>query len=134
MKSVPRQDLIPPLDCGLLAPHAAAGTLFPQPRVTVRGKKALLDDIAGTGLRLVLGAKVDAGRVAALEAVRLCGARVVQIGGEGWPEADGIVAAWFTRHGAIAALVRPDHYVYGVASTLEEINALAMSFDAACRI
>ena len=134
VKSVPRQDLIPPLDCGLLAPQAAAGTLFPQPRVTVQGKKVLLDDIAGNGLRWVLGAQADAGRVAALEAVRLSGARIVQVGGEGWPEADGIVAGWFTRHGAIAALVRPDHYVYGVASTLEGINALATSFDAACRI
>ena len=138
VKSVPRQDLIPPLDCGLLAPKAgnaagpANGTLFPQPRVKVQGKWVLLDDVAGHGLRLMLGADADAGRVAALEFVKHCGAQVVQVGGKGWPEADGIVAAWFARHGAIAALVRPDHYVYGVAASVEEIDALAASFDAAC--
>ena len=47
-------------------------------------------------------------------------------------EEDGIVADWFARHQAIAALVRPDHYVYGVASTLKEIDSLAGSFHAAC--
>jgi 3-(3-hydroxy-phenyl)propionate hydroxylase len=135
VKSVPRQDLIPPLDSGLLAPmpHAANGTLFPQPRVAVDGSSALLDDVAGCGLRLVLCAGGDAGRVAALESVRRSGAQVVQVGGPGWPEADGIVAGWFSRHGAVAALVRPDHYVYGVASTVEGIDALAAAFDAACR-
>ena len=135
VKSVPRQDLIPPLDCGLLAPAAAAanGALFPQPRVKADGKSMLLDDVAGHGLRLMLGADADAGRVAALKSVKRCGAQVVQVGGKGWPEEDGIAAAWFARHGAVAALVRPDHYVYGVASTLEGIEALAASFAAACR-
>jgi 3-(3-hydroxy-phenyl)propionate hydroxylase len=28
-------------------------------------------------------------------------------------EIDGVVAAWFERHGCAAALVRPDHYVFG---------------------
>jgi len=31
-------------------------------------------------------------------------------------EEDGILAAWFDRHGCRAAIVRPDHYVFGVAS------------------
>ena len=132
VKSVPRQDLIPPLDCGLLASGPGSGTLFPQPRVAVQGKSVLLDDIAGQGVRLVLSADADVAKIAALEAVIRCGAHVVQIGGHGWPEADGIVAAWFARHGAVAALVRPDHYVYGVASTPAEISALAASFQAAC--
>ncbi|MEI6722760.1 MAG: bifunctional 3-(3-hydroxy-phenyl)propionate/3-hydroxycinnamic acid hydroxylase [Betaproteobacteria bacterium] len=135
VKSVPRQDLIPPLDGGLLAtrPNSANGTLFPQPRVAVEGRSALLDDVAGCGLRLVLGADADSGKVAALENVRRSGAQVVQVGGKGWPEADGIVTAWFARHGACAALVRPDHYVYGVASKLDEIDTLAAAFHAACR-
>jgi 3-(3-hydroxy-phenyl)propionate hydroxylase len=134
VKSVPRQDLIPPLDCGLLASNTstANGTLFPQPRVTHQGASRLLDDVAGHGLRLVLGDAVDASRVAALTSVKTSGAAVVQVGGAGWPEADGIVAAWFAAHGAVAALVRPDHYVYGVASTLDEIQSLAASYQSAC--
>jgi 3-(3-hydroxy-phenyl)propionate hydroxylase len=30
-------------------------------------------------------------------------------------ELDGVLARWFARHGCHAAVVRPDHYVYGVA-------------------
>jgi 3-(3-hydroxy-phenyl)propionate hydroxylase len=31
-------------------------------------------------------------------------------------EEDGVLAAWFDRHGCRAAIVRPDHYIFGVAS------------------
>jgi 3-(3-hydroxy-phenyl)propionate hydroxylase len=144
VKSVPRQDLIPPLDCGLIAPqaHAANGTLFPQPVVTCEGKSGLLDHFAGTGLRLVLAADVPADEVAALAAVRGSGARVILLGdGTGSSsggvqsarEADGIVAAWFVRHGACAALVRPDHYVYGIAATPADIAPLVESCLSALR-
>ena len=134
VQSVPRQDLIPPLDTGLISPnpHPANGTLFPQPRVMHRGNSALLDDITGHGLRLMLGAECDATAIATMASVKRSGARVVQPGAAGWMEEDGIVADWFARHHAIAALVRPDHYVYGVASTLKEIDSLAASFHAAC--
>ena len=141
VKSVPRQDLIPPLDCGLLASRMQAsvpastanGTLFPQPRVKVDGRSVLLDEVTGHGLRLMLGSQGDADQVAALEFVKQSAAKVVQVGGKGLAEADGLVAGWLARHGAVAALVRPDHYVYGVATTLGEINPLAASFAAACR-
>ena len=33
------------------------------------------------------------------------------------PEADGVVAAWMERHGVHAAIVRPDHYVFGAAAS-----------------
>ena len=135
VKPVPRQDLIPPLETGLLSPvsHAANGTLFPQPRVEQQGASVLLDDVTGAGLRLMLSGACDAAAVATLTNVNACGARIVQIGGNGFTEADGIAAAWFAKHQAIAALVRPDHYVYGVASTLEKVDALAASFHAAIK-
>ena len=134
VKSVPRQDLIPPLETGLLCPdaHPANGSLFPQPRVRHAGHDALLDDFTGAGLRLMLNTTCDAPAAAALESVKRSGAQVVQIGTTAYAEADGIVAAWFAKHGAIAALVRPDHYVYGVASSLDQIDSLAASFHAAC--
>ena len=31
-------------------------------------------------------------------------------------EEDGVVARWFERHRCAAAIVRPDHYVFGVSS------------------
>jgi 3-(3-hydroxy-phenyl)propionate hydroxylase len=45
-------------------------------------------------------------------------------------EADGILAAWFDHHQCEAALVRPDHLVYGVARRLGEAQALVQR---ACR-
>ncbi len=70
VQTVPRQNLIPPLEAGLLSrePHPANGTLFPK----------------------------DGGR----------GWRVVR---------SQSMKDWFERHQCAAAVVRPDHYVYGVA-------------------
>jgi 3-(3-hydroxy-phenyl)propionate hydroxylase len=31
-------------------------------------------------------------------------------------EEDGVLATWFDRYGCRAAIVRPDHYVFGVAN------------------
>lgn len=68
--TVPRQDLIPPLEAGFLSPrpHPANGTLFPKD--------------GGAGMRVVCKPQL---------------------------------ADWFEKHKCSAALVRPDHYVYGVA-------------------
>jgi 3-(3-hydroxy-phenyl)propionate hydroxylase len=34
-----------------------------------------------------------------------------------------VLQHWFERQGCTAALVRPDHYVYGVASSAPELAA-----------
>lgn len=75
--TVPRQNLIPPLEGGFRSPHphSANGTLFPKD-----GK---------SGMRV---------------AVRS-------------PENPPYLQAWFERHHALAAIVRPDHYVYGIANS-----------------
>jgi 3-(3-hydroxy-phenyl)propionate hydroxylase len=69
--TVPRQNLIPPLEAGFLSrePHPANGTLFPKD--------------GGRGLRVVRKSELP---------------------------------GWFEKHDCMAAVVRPDHYVYGVAS------------------
>jgi 3-(3-hydroxy-phenyl)propionate hydroxylase len=124
---VPRQQLIPPLEAGLLspAPHAANGTLFPQPRVRVGDRTALLDDLAGTGFRVVMNQRLDAVAAKRHPGIARLDARVVRIGdADAVQETDDVVAAWFRRHGCTAALVRPDHYVFGVASTDAELGAL----------
>jgi 3-(3-hydroxy-phenyl)propionate hydroxylase len=80
--TVPRQNLIPPLERGFLSPqpHPANGTLFPGD--------------GGTGLRTVHR--------------------------EG---AQGVLAAWFEKNRCSAAIVRPDHYVYGVAGSGSALDA-----------
>jgi hypothetical protein len=45
----------------------------------------------------------------------------VVIGGKGLGERDGVGANWFDRQQCVAALVRPDHYVYTVLKSLDEL-------------
>ncbi|MGY3451179.1 bifunctional 3-(3-hydroxy-phenyl)propionate/3-hydroxycinnamic acid hydroxylase MhpA [Bradyrhizobium sp. USDA 4353] len=120
-RTITRQEIVPPLTTGLLAmkANAANGTLFPQPWIIRDGRRALLDTIAGTGWRLVLdgSAPINSANTPA-EII------TITIGGSGLHEESGVVARWFERHGCSAALVRPDHYVYGVAKDAPELAAL----------
>jgi 3-(3-hydroxy-phenyl)propionate hydroxylase len=133
-----RQDLIPPLSGGLLSPvpHAANGTIFPQPRIQDGNETVLLDTIAGTGFRIVTN---DRSVVAALDAatrdrldvqlIHVAVTTALRDGGGPAPhgaifvtEVEGVVAEWFQRHGCKAAIVRPDHYVFGVAANSGELE------------
>ncbi|MDB5654114.1 MAG: FAD-binding monooxygenase [Tardiphaga sp.] len=122
-----RQEIVPPLQKGLLAfpLHAANGTLFPQPWVTTTDGRRLLDGVAGTGWRVMLDAR-DAPELSdvAQTAMARLGVQPIGIGSTELPansdanvarEQDGVVAGWFDRHACRAAIVRPDHYVFGVA-------------------
>ena len=55
-RTVTRQEIVPPLQKGLLAfpLHPAHGTLFPQPWIRTANGRQLLDSVVGTGWRLVL--------------------------------------------------------------------------------
>lgn len=125
VKDTPRQDILPQLATGLLAaqPHAARGSLFPQPWVQAGGTRQRLDALTGNGWRLVLAAGV------ATPQLQLPLLHVVPMGA--LHEADGVVAAWFQRHQCSAAIVRPDNYVYGVARAAHEVAALADELAAA---
>ena len=50
--------------------------------------------------------------------------KIVAIGGAALKEQDGVAAKWFQRNASVGAIVRPDHYVYAVASTVAEIGPL----------
>ena len=121
-RTVTRQEIVPPLQQGLLAfpLHPAHGTLFPQPWVTTADGRRLLDVAAGTGFRLVLDARSapEISPAVQAELTRL-DVRPIPIGSaadcNALIEQDGVVAGWFDRHGCVAALVRPDHYVFGIA-------------------
>jgi 3-(3-hydroxy-phenyl)propionate hydroxylase len=124
----PRQDVIPRLETGLLArtPHAARGTLFVQPWLRWGDRRVRFDDVAGTGWRLVLAAGAEP--VDDLPPVP--GLQRVRFGEGGFDEADDVAARWFRRHECSAALVRPDHYVYGVAASADETRALLAELHA----
>jgi len=110
VKTTTRQDIIPPLAAGLLAAEGvpARGTLFPQPWLNGTGGRVRMDTRYGTGWRLVL----DAAKAPPMLEVP-ARFKIARIGPE---EGDGILRGWFDRHGVWAAIVRPDHYVYGTAA------------------
>ena len=123
MKDSPRQDIPPPLSTGLLSAVAGPGrgSLFPQPWLQGAHGPLRMDERFGRGWRLVLGAGVQAPAVeAALTLVQLGTAQVI--------EKDGVAAAWLGGHQAAAALVRPDHYVFGCAADSSALAALLVEW------
>ena len=44
-------------------------------------------------------------------------------------ESSGVLAAWFERMGCQAALVRPDHYVYGAFNTAQDLKAALQTLE-----
>ena len=113
VQDTPRQDVLPRLEAGRLAARDSSGRgmLFPQPRLA---GGALMDLVLGTGWRLV-----GDGRLALPPAPGLAPLDLGQT-----PEAEGVVAAWMARHGCHAALLRPDHCVYGTAADAADLTAL----------
>jgi len=122
VKDTPRQDILPRLETGLLASrdHAARGSLFPQPWLLQAGVRKRMDEVIGNGWRLVLAAGVP--KPTPGESAVPPGLQVLRMDEN--TEAEGVGAAWLHRHGCVAALVRPDNYVYGVAVSTQAITAL----------
>jgi 3-(3-hydroxy-phenyl)propionate hydroxylase len=121
VKDTPRQDVLPRLEEGLLSQRdgSGRGTLFPQPRLM---DGTLMDQRFGGGWRLVLdGTPCLFVPPGAPQTIDL----------SAQPEAEGVVAAWMQHHGCHAALLRPDHYVYGTAATATELRSLLDEWRAA---
>lgn len=123
-RTLTRQDLIPGLDAGLIASGSpGAGEVFPQPRVRQGGAMpALFDDLAPFDWRLVC--LHDPADVA--DAAAQLGISVFRVGTDpaGLTEEVPLLADWLKARGAIGALVRPDHYVYGCFADERGAHAL----------
>jgi 3-(3-hydroxy-phenyl)propionate hydroxylase len=117
--TVTRQEIVPPLETGLLSdrPHLANGTLFPQPWILSKGKTTRMDDVVGCGWRLFL----DGRRVTTALHVSEWPITCAIVGGGGLQEQDEVLGAWFVRQNCLAAIIRPDHYVYGVVENMGDI-------------
>jgi 3-(3-hydroxy-phenyl)propionate hydroxylase len=130
VQPTPRQNVQPALGDGVLlsGTHAATGTLFPQPWLLRDGQKLRMDELAGTGWRLVLKGGTPAAAMPALDGLPMS-VTLLHLGAAGVTEAEGVLENWFNTHQCSAALVRPDHYVYGVAATAQEADGLLRALN-----
>ena len=135
-RTVTRQEIVPPLQKGLLAfpLQPAHGTLFPQPWIKTAAGRRLLDTAAGTGWRLVLDARNAPDLTADVRAnLTRLGMRLIRVGSadtadqagnDTVAEEDGVLAGWYERHSCRAAIVRPDHYVFGVVNDASALGKM----------
>ena len=49
--------------------------------------------------------------------------KVCQLGRTGFVETEGVVSHWLQTHQAMAVVVRPDHYVYAMATYPEQLHS-----------
>ena len=133
-RTITRQEIVPPLTTGLLATgqDGARGTLFPQPWIVTPDGPQRLDRLAGAGWRLVLDARADL-RAPRTELDLGTVAIAPSETADALVERDGVVAGWFDRHGCRAAIVRPDHYVFGTARDADGLAALVAELEARLR-
>lgn len=140
-----RQKFIPGLEVGALAsrqdgtPALGAGELFVQPWVQQGAEWKRLDDLMPAGFWIATTGAIDPAMWRDLPAWRQMDGRTVAIHTTSQPhsrhntdtlqvvEREGLFARWMEERQAAAVLVRPDHYVYGMAQTPAELQALIYS-------
>jgi 3-(3-hydroxy-phenyl)propionate hydroxylase len=130
VKPTPRQNVQPALGpgLGLASNHPAVGTLFPQPWIKSVGhnpeQRIRMDDVFGRGWRLIIQTKSPSSLRQA--AAKACSSHLTMIDleSQGWQESDDVMAKWFQTMNCAAVLVRPDHYVYGVANTSAQLTKI----------
>lgn len=126
VQPMPRQNVQPALVGGCLdsSGHAAVGTLFPQAWIETDADPVRMDELLGCGWRLLLHTGAGPSFEQAAQSARPCLAlRVQSLGDPAFQESSGVLAEWFDRMGCQAALVRPDHYVYGAFRTAPDLRA-----------
>ncbi|WP_278045400.1 bifunctional 3-(3-hydroxy-phenyl)propionate/3-hydroxycinnamic acid hydroxylase MhpA [Actinomadura fibrosa] len=128
--AAPPPTAIHPLSRGLLArdgggaPRVPAGELTPQGRVRIGGREGLLDELTGAP-GFVLLTTEDPGDLldpARAEALRRLGTRTVRL--DAAADLDAVYLPYLARTGAVAALVRPDFYLFGAAEDRDGAAAL----------
>ena len=116
-----------------------SGALFPQGRVCAVGETGRFDDMVGPGWCIVAS---SAGALAHLTATQHAfwaeiGGRTAVVGTPRQPaplmDADGVYAAWFAGHPCLAAIVRPDWYVYATAGDSGTLASLLDGLQAELR-
>ena len=125
VKAMPRQDVQPALSVGLLGSviHPARGTIFPQPLLLQpNGEKVRMDDIHPAGWKIVFSANASDEFSQAAKHHHLPMLVSLKLGTPVLTETEGVLQQWFEKQGVHAVIVRPDHYIYGVCHTPQEVS------------
>jgi len=119
---VTRQEIVPPLEGGLVRPDlgSGAGTLFPQPRIETEAGSFLMDEVAKPGWRFI----VDGRDGASPPDLGDVGIDTIVLGKTNWRETEGVAARWFDTLSCKAVIVRPDHYVYCGLADVKSASAV----------
>lgn len=126
VKTAYRQQMIPSLTQGLFDfASPVGGQLFPQPVVNSDGVATKLDDLTGARLRVVVRGHLDAmTRRRYLDALRPGDGVLVCLDESVDPgdvlivqEQHSLLRDWMQECSAMVVVVRPDHYVYGSATS-----------------
>ncbi len=134
---VPPPPAAPPLQGGVTRDARTdplAGTTAVQGvALDETGQRVLADDVFGRGFRLLT---LDGTRAkAALADSALGDVEVVVIDvTDDRSDVDGSIAAWLSGAGRVAALVRPDHYVFGSAPESRDLGPLVDDLVAALHL
>ncbi|WAC57564.1 bifunctional 3-(3-hydroxy-phenyl)propionate/3-hydroxycinnamic acid hydroxylase [Gordonia sp. SL306] len=139
-----RATFLPPLCDGLIATHTpGAGRILPQPRVTAPdGTSALLDDVIGSGFRVICAAPLEPSDADLLtEAIAPLGGNVTALSPRrGSPgglrpltETDDVLSTWLADLGQKFVIARPDHTVYATADSVADCCGLLSDLVAAIR-
>mgnify|MGYP000057633062 FL=1 len=121
---MPRQDVQPALSAGLLGSvvHPARGTIFPQPLLQqTDGRQVRMDDVHPAGWKIVFSAKAGDDVMQAAQHHHLPVLLSLKLGSPELTEAEGVLGKWFETHDVQAVIVRPDHYIYGVCRTAQDV-------------
>ncbi|WP_099514335.1 bifunctional 3-(3-hydroxy-phenyl)propionate/3-hydroxycinnamic acid hydroxylase [Microvirga ossetica] len=148
-QTITRQEIVPPLQKGLLSSQdsKAIGTLFPQPWVRTEAGRNLLDAVVGAGWRLIIDGRHSPHTSQSIwKKAEDLGLHVIKVSfssdassgadrnaHDSAIELDGVLARWFDAHQCHAAIVRPDHYVFGTASDEESLSELMADLQARLR-
>lgn len=123
--------VVPLVDGAIRVGDAGAGLLCPQPEVRRDSRVAHLDDVVGCGVRLFFtdpALLTETTRLEELAITPVCLGNnedgYVETGPPG-------AATWLNHYACAAALVRPDHYVFGTATSPAGTSALIEAWQAA---
>ena len=139
VKTTYRQQMIPGLTSGLLqSANPLAGSVFPQPYISTSNGNILLDDlIEGNFVLYFDEAMRDLDVDQIMRTARNLPIQFVCIKGERALDTKGhlsinssMIINWMREQSVSVALIRPDKYVFGSASTFESTIALINSFKA----